>query len=337
MAPKKKGLRAEPPLSERRQYLHRQHKGRSEELQACRQRLEQVRADNRLVDSEAARLREGNLFSVTYRSRGAQRCANSAHRRDREGGVDLPQIYRQRAELTSIYRAREDGLRAQLVDVQARAAQLEQQEQKLQLGIVRAAAAAAGPDPGSAAGSAENGCGGQAATPLREAALERQARQQEAVGALRARIQGTSIRADRGPLRPELPPSHRAQALWNQPRQLPDRGERRTRGAWRACSEARLWPVWADTSDQMRAPSSRPCGCPTALPGSSAGLIAHHHRPQWTATKMKPPRESPNLPRGRLVRPEGGGEKSPLSLLNKGMTPSSTLRSGCGFFINALD
>ncbi|XP_043771596.1 coiled-coil domain-containing protein 166-like isoform X4 [Cervus elaphus] len=146
MAPKKKGLRAgrqgaaagegaEPPLSERRQYLHRQHKGRSEELQACRQRLEQVRADNRLVDSEAARLREGNLFSVTYRSRGAQRCANSAHRRDREGGVDLPQIYRQRAELTSIYRAREDGLRAQLVDVQARAAQLEQQEQKLQLGI----------------------------------------------------------------------------------------------------------------------------------------------------------------------------------------------------------
>ncbi|XP_043771584.1 coiled-coil domain-containing protein 166-like isoform X4 [Cervus elaphus] len=225
MAPKKKGLRAEPPLSERRQYLHRQHKERSEELQACRQRLEQVRADNRLVDSEAARLREGNLFSVTYRSRGAQRCANSAHRRDREGGVDLPQIYRQRAELTSIYRAREDGLRAQLVDVQARAAQLEQQEQKLQLGIVRAAAAAAGPDPGSAAGSAENGCGGQAATPLREAALERQARQQEAVGALRARIQATSIRADRGPLRPELPPSHRAQALRNQPRQLPDRGE----------------------------------------------------------------------------------------------------------------
>ncbi|XP_043771583.1 coiled-coil domain-containing protein 166-like isoform X3 [Cervus elaphus] len=336
MAPKKKGLRAEPPLSERRQYLHRQHKERSEELQACRQRLEQVRADNRLVDSEAARLREGNLFSVTYRSRGAQRCANSAHRRDREGGVDLPQIYRQRAELTSIYRAREDGLRAQLVDVQARAAQLEQQEQKLQLGIelqrqqlaqtraLRRDLLKMGVEDRQQLHCARQRWSARRASRRRWARSGRASKPHPS--GRTADPCGRSCRRPTGPRRCGTSrASCRTAASW------------RTRGAWRACSEARPWPVWADTSDQMRAPSSRPCGCPTALPGSSAGLIAHHHRPRWTATKMKPPRESPNLPRGRLVRPEGGGEKSPLSLLNKGVTPSSTLRSGCGFFINALD
>ncbi|XP_043311637.1 coiled-coil domain-containing protein 166-like isoform X2 [Cervus canadensis] len=241
MAPKKRGLRAgrqgaaagegaEPPLSERRQYLHRQHKECSEELQACRQRLEQLRADDRLVDSEAARLHEGNPFSVTYWSRGAQRCTNSTHRRDREGGVDLPQIYRQRAELTSIYRAHEDRLRAHLVNVQALAVQLEQQEQKLQLGIEQqwqqlAQTRALQQDllKMDVEDRQQLHCARQRV--LESEAALRQARQQEAVGALRARIQATSIQADRGPLRPELLPSHRAQALRNQPRQLPDQGE----------------------------------------------------------------------------------------------------------------
>lgn len=282
MAPKKKGPRsgrqgaaagegAEPPLSERRQYLHRQHKGRSEELQACKQRVEQLTADNRLVDSEAARLREENPFPERYASTRAQRCANSAHRRERESGVDLSQIYRQRAELTSIYRAREDGLGPG--EVGARRGPV-----LTRAPPAGAAAAAAGPDPGSGAGSTANACGGHAATPPREAAVfggqgSAGARGAPAGGggrALGAHPKATSIRADRGPLRPELPPSHRAQALRNQPRQLPDHGERRTRGAWRACTEARPWPVWADTSDQMRAPSSRPCGWPTDLPGWAA-------------------------------------------------------------------
>lgn len=165
MAPKKKGPRsgrqgaaagegAEPPLSERRQYLHRQHKGRSEELQACKQRVEQLTADNRLVDSEAARLREENPFPERYASTRAQRCANSAHRRERESGVDLSQIYRQRAELTSIYRAREDGLRAQLLDTEAREAQMAQQARNLQLGKVSARAPAGGPGWGRGGGCA---------------------------------------------------------------------------------------------------------------------------------------------------------------------------------------
>ncbi|XP_043780722.1 coiled-coil domain-containing protein 166-like [Cervus elaphus] len=206
MAPKKKGPRsgrqgaaagegAEPPLSERRQYLHRQHKGRSEELQACKQRVEQLTADNCLVDSEAARLREENPFPERYTSTRAQRCANSAHRRERESGVDLSQIYRQRAELTSIYRAREDGLRAQLLDTEAREAQMAQQARNLQLGKelqLQQLARIRALERDLLQMRVEDT---QLLHRVRpqflegKAALEREARQREAAGALLARIQ----------------------------------------------------------------------------------------------------------------------------------------------------
>ncbi|XP_043764823.1 coiled-coil domain-containing protein 166-like [Cervus elaphus] len=191
IAPKKKGPRsgrqgaaagegAEPPLSERPR------------RRACAKRTGFTRATG-------ARARSAAL-----------RCANSAGRRERESGVDLSQIYRQRAELTSIYRAREDGLgpgeELQLQQL-ARIRALERDLLQMRVEDMQLLHRARHQFLES------------------KAALEREARQREAAGALLARIQATSIGSDRGPLRPELPPSHRAQALRNQPRQLPDHGE----------------------------------------------------------------------------------------------------------------
>ncbi|KAB0363974.1 hypothetical protein FD754_008130 [Muntiacus muntjak] len=144
MAPKKKsgpgarrrgaaaGKGAEPPLSERGQYLQREHKLLSEELDACKQLDDQLRQENDLLDSEAARLSEENRFYASYASTRAQRRANSIVTLEEQNRVDLSQIHRQRAELASIYRAREDGLRAQQLEMEARAAQMAQQVQELQ-------------------------------------------------------------------------------------------------------------------------------------------------------------------------------------------------------------
>ncbi|XP_010852556.1 PREDICTED: coiled-coil domain-containing protein 166 [Bison bison bison] len=144
MAPKKKrgpgagrrggaaGEGTEPPLSERAQYLQRKHKLLSEELEACKQRVDQVLQENDFLNSEAARLREENRLYASYASRRAQRCANAIVRLEEQNRVSLSQIHWQRAELASIYRGREDGVRAQLLEVEARAAQMAQQVQELQ-------------------------------------------------------------------------------------------------------------------------------------------------------------------------------------------------------------
>ncbi|XP_004443127.1 PREDICTED: coiled-coil domain-containing protein 166 [Ceratotherium simum simum] len=144
MAPKKKrGLSAgrqpgaaregaEAPLSERAQYLQREYKLLSEQLDACDQRVDQVLQENAFLDREALRLREENRLYASYMSAHAQRCAKAIVRLQEQNRVDLTQIDWQRAELASHYSGREDGVRAQLLEMEARAAQIARQVQELQ-------------------------------------------------------------------------------------------------------------------------------------------------------------------------------------------------------------
>ncbi|XP_034524425.1 coiled-coil domain-containing protein 166 [Ailuropoda melanoleuca] len=144
MAPKKKrgpsagrrpgaaGDGAKPPLSEHGQYLQREYKLLSEQLDACEARVDQVLQENAFLDREAVRLREENRLFASYVSARAQRCAQAIVRLEEQNRVDLTQIHWQRAELASLYRGREDGVRTQLLEMEARAAQMARQVQELQ-------------------------------------------------------------------------------------------------------------------------------------------------------------------------------------------------------------
>ncbi|XP_010383824.1 coiled-coil domain-containing protein 166 [Rhinopithecus roxellana] len=123
---------AEQPLSERAQYLQREHALLSEQLDACEERVDRVLRENAFLDREALRLREENRLYASYVSARAQRCANAIVRLDEQNRVDLAQIHWQRAELASLYHGREDGVRAQLLEMEARAAQMARQVQELQ-------------------------------------------------------------------------------------------------------------------------------------------------------------------------------------------------------------
>lgn len=144
MAPKKKrgpssgrwpgavGKGTEPPLSERPLNLQRQYKLLSEQLDACEERVDQMLQENVFLDSEALRLREENRLFANYVKARSHRCANAIVRLDDQNRVDLTQIHRQRDQLASLYRGREDGVRAQLLEMEARAAQMARQVQELQ-------------------------------------------------------------------------------------------------------------------------------------------------------------------------------------------------------------
>ncbi|XP_037855960.2 coiled-coil domain-containing protein 166 [Chlorocebus sabaeus] len=123
---------SEQPLSERAQYLQREHALLSEQLDACEERVDQVLQENAFLDREALRLCEENRLYASYVSARAQRCANAIVRLDEQNRVDLAQIHWQRAELASLYHRREDGVRAQLLEMEARAAQMARQVQELQ-------------------------------------------------------------------------------------------------------------------------------------------------------------------------------------------------------------
>ncbi|XP_017738879.1 PREDICTED: coiled-coil domain-containing protein 166 isoform X2 [Rhinopithecus bieti] len=101
---------AEQPLSERAQYLQREHALLSEQLDACEERVDRVLRENAFLDREALRLREENRLYASYVSARAQRCANAIVRLDEQNRVDLAQIHWQRAELASLYHGREDGV-----------------------------------------------------------------------------------------------------------------------------------------------------------------------------------------------------------------------------------
>ncbi|XP_039320836.2 coiled-coil domain-containing protein 166 [Saimiri boliviensis] len=144
MAPKKKrgpsagsqpggagGAGAEQPLSERAQYLQREYALLSEQLEACEARVDRVLQENAFLDREALRLREENRLYASYVSARAQRCANAIVRLDEQNRVDLAQIHWQRAELASLYHGREDRVRAQLLEMEARAAQMARQVEEL--------------------------------------------------------------------------------------------------------------------------------------------------------------------------------------------------------------
>ncbi|XP_059103235.1 coiled-coil domain-containing protein 166 [Peromyscus eremicus] len=141
MAPKKKrgpsarkqvSDNAEAPLSERAQYLQREYSLLSENLVACEKRVDQVMQDNAFLDQEAKRLREENRLYASYVSAHAQRCANTIVRLEDQNRMDLAQIRWQRAELASLYLGREDGVRAQLLEMKMRAENMAQQVQELQ-------------------------------------------------------------------------------------------------------------------------------------------------------------------------------------------------------------
>ncbi|XP_004639021.1 coiled-coil domain-containing protein 166 [Octodon degus] len=142
MTPKKKrgpssghraaGEGAEPALTERTLYLQREYTLLSAQLEACEERVDRVLRENAFLDSEAQRLREENRLYASYVSAHAQRSAQAIVGLDEQNRVDLAQIHEQRAELASLYRERQNGVRAQLLDMEARAAQMVQQVQELQ-------------------------------------------------------------------------------------------------------------------------------------------------------------------------------------------------------------
>lgn len=123
---------AEPPLSERAQYLQREYTLLSGQLDACEARVDQVLQENAFLDREAPRLREENRLYASYMSARAQRCAHAVVRVEEQNRVDLTRIHGQRAELESLYRGRENGVRAQLLEMEARAARMARQVQELQ-------------------------------------------------------------------------------------------------------------------------------------------------------------------------------------------------------------
>ncbi|XP_058899329.1 coiled-coil domain-containing protein 166 [Kogia breviceps] len=126
------GEGTEPPLSESAQYLQREYKLLSEQLDACQERVSQVLQENAFLDCEAQRLREESRLYASYVSARAQRCADAAVRLEEQNRVDLMQIHWQSSELASLYRGREEGLYAQLLEMEARAAHMARQVQELQ-------------------------------------------------------------------------------------------------------------------------------------------------------------------------------------------------------------
>ncbi|XP_016077506.1 PREDICTED: coiled-coil domain-containing protein 166 [Miniopterus natalensis] len=138
MAPKKKRGQsaaaevAEPRLSERAQYLQREYRLLSEQLRTCEERVDRVLRENAFLDCEALRLREENRLYASYVSARAQRCANAVVGLEEQNRTDLTQIHWQRADLESLYHGREDGVRAQLLEMEARAAQMARRVQELQ-------------------------------------------------------------------------------------------------------------------------------------------------------------------------------------------------------------
>lgn len=137
MAPKKKrGSRqaegGEARLSERAQYLLREYRLLTQQLEAYEKCVDHVLQDNILLDGEALRLRDENRFYATYVSAHAQRCAHATVRLEEQNRVDLAQIHSERADLEALYHGREDGVRAQLQEMEARAAHMERQVEELQ-------------------------------------------------------------------------------------------------------------------------------------------------------------------------------------------------------------
>ncbi|XP_066235807.1 coiled-coil domain-containing protein 166 [Saccopteryx leptura] len=123
---------AESQLSKSAQYLQREYKALAEQLDACDRHVDLVLQENDFLDCEALRLREENRLFASYVSARAQRSANAIARLEEQNRLDLTQVQWQRADLESLYHGREDGVHAQLLEMEARAAQMAQQVQELQ-------------------------------------------------------------------------------------------------------------------------------------------------------------------------------------------------------------
>ncbi|XP_006879491.1 PREDICTED: coiled-coil domain-containing protein 166 [Elephantulus edwardii] len=118
--------------SDRAAYLQRELALLDQQLRACEERADRVQQENTFLDCEAQRLREENRLYASYVSARAQRSATAVVRLEEKNRQDLEQIHGQRAELASLYQGRQEGVHAQLLEMEARAAQMEHQVQELQ-------------------------------------------------------------------------------------------------------------------------------------------------------------------------------------------------------------
>ncbi|KAM9198187.1 coiled-coil domain-containing protein 166 [Dugong dugon] len=322
MAPKKKrGLSAgrrpgtsgesAEPLSERALYLQREYALLTEQLDACEERVDHVLQENAFLDREALRLREENRLYASYVSARAQRCANAIVGLDEQNRMDLAQIHWQRTELATLYHGREDGVRAQLLEMEARAAQMARQVQELQpykelqleqLARIRAL------ERELLHMRVEH-------TQLLhrvkrrfledKAAFEREARQRvQSLGrraereAARALIVHTqSIKADNGRLRQELLRLlRRAQLLHDTRRQLLEQREqlRREHEDTRNLARVHGWlrrgpggpPLWQPPTTSAR-PSSRPGSLAAFIGTSRAGSRAQSMAPSRVGSRLQ--------------------------------------------------
>ncbi|KAM5280700.1 coiled-coil domain-containing protein 166 [Ctenodactylus gundi] len=310
MAPKKRrgpsagrrlgaaGDGAGPPLSEHAQYLRRECALLSAQLDACRSRADQALRENAALNGEAQRLREENRLLASYGSARAQRCGGAAVHLDEQNRADWAGVRAQRGALEALYRGREDGVRARLQDLEARAAQVVRQVQELrpyqdlqldQLARVRALEREL-----LHVRVEHTELLHRAKRRFQEdhAALQREARQRvqsmarrserEAVRALAAHTQ--SIKADNGRLRQELLGLiQRAQLLRDTRQQLLEQRERLRREHEGARNLARahgwlrrgpggpeLWTPPAPPSPALRLGSHAPGAPPPAASGASA-------------------------------------------------------------------
>ncbi|XP_044514296.1 coiled-coil domain-containing protein 166 [Gracilinanus agilis] len=119
-------------LTERYEFLQKEFVSLTEQLDTYEKRVQSVLLENDFLDREAARLREENRQYTVYMSSRAQHLANFIITLDAQNRADLAQVQSQQAELSLIYEGRENAVRAQLTEMEARAANMAYQVELLQ-------------------------------------------------------------------------------------------------------------------------------------------------------------------------------------------------------------
>ncbi|XP_038616582.1 coiled-coil domain-containing protein 166 [Tachyglossus aculeatus] len=145
MAPKKKkvavagartvlpwGEAGEPLLAERVQYLQQENAALSEQLRTWLAQVKRMLWENEFLDCEAQRIREENKLFVAYVGMRAHRCQATVVTLDGQYRQELGLLRGQREELEATYRDKEKEVRAQLLDMESRFAQMAREVSELQ-------------------------------------------------------------------------------------------------------------------------------------------------------------------------------------------------------------
>ncbi|XP_007654982.2 coiled-coil domain-containing protein 166 [Ornithorhynchus anatinus] len=145
MAPKKKkvavagarkglpgGERSEPLLAERVRYLQQENTALSEQLSTWLAQVERMLWENEFLDREAQHIREENKLFVAYVGTRAHRCQSTVVTLDGHYRQELSLLRGQREELEATYRDKEQEVRAQLLDMESRFAQMAREVRELQ-------------------------------------------------------------------------------------------------------------------------------------------------------------------------------------------------------------